>query len=220
MNTFAILPMKPFEHAKQRLSAAIGSGQRRALAEAMFCDVLVAARRTSGLEATIVVTADRTASRIASGYGASVIADTGSSHSQAAILGITRAVTLGAERVLLIPGDCPLLDPVQLDALLAHRAPDRSALIIPDRHGSGTNALLLAPPDSLSPAFGEGSRQRHVDLASAAGTTPEVIEVASLGLDIDTPDDFALLRETLVSTRGGAPHTRGMLNQMDRSEAR
>jgi 2-phospho-L-lactate guanylyltransferase len=90
MSTIAILPMKHFEQAKSRLSEAVAFGHRRALAEAMFTDVLVAARRAAGLDGVIVVTSDRSAARIAGGYGASVIDDTGSSHSEAAMLGIAR----------------------------------------------------------------------------------------------------------------------------------
>jgi 2-phospho-L-lactate guanylyltransferase len=94
-----------------------------------------------------------------------------------------------------------------------------SAIIVPDRHGEGTNALLLTPPNALTPAFGEGSRQRHIDLAVAQGATPEVFEVPSLALDIDTPEDLEELIARFAITRGGAAHTRGMLNQLLRSQA-
>ena len=91
-------------------------------------------------------------------------------------------------------------------------------LIVPDRHGEGTNALLLTPPDAMTPSFGEGSRKRHTELATAQGATPEVVEVASLALDIDTPEDLEELTEMLATTRGRAAHTRGMLSQLMRSQ--
>jgi 2-phospho-L-lactate guanylyltransferase len=190
------------------------------LAEAMFSDALVAARRAKLIDHIYVITIDRTAARMAGGYGATVIDDTGSSHSEATSLGIEQAIAEGATRTLLIPGDCPLLDPNELDELLAYRVGERSALIVPDRHGEGTNALVLTPPDALTPSFGDGSRQRHFDLAVAQGAVPEVIEVPSLALDIDTPEDLEVLQAALAANRGGAAHTRGMLNQMARTEAR
>ena len=61
----------------------------------------------------------------------------------AAELGIEAAAARGAERVLLVPGDCPALDPKELDALLDKRSPAPSVVVVPDRHGTGTNALLL-----------------------------------------------------------------------------
>ncbi len=92
-------------------------------------------------------------------------------------------------------------------------------LIVPDRHGEGTNALLLTPPDAMTPAFGEGSRKRHTDLAIAQGATPEVVGVPSLALDIDTAEDLEELLEMFATTRGRAAHTRGMLSQLTRSQA-
>lgn len=219
METVAILPAKSFEQAKQRLAAVVQLGHRRALVEAMLSDAMVALGRTSSIDQTFVVTADETASRIAIGHGAEVIDDNTHSHSAAAILGIERALLIGAHRVLLVPGDCPLMDPTELEQLLTLPVSGAAAMIVPDRHGDGTNALLLTPPGALTPAFGEGSRRRHIDLAKAQGSTPEVVEVASLALDIDTPEDLELLIERFNATRGGAAHTRGMISQLLRSQA-
>jgi 2-phospho-L-lactate/phosphoenolpyruvate guanylyltransferase len=218
MSTVAILPIKSFGEAKQRLAEELTPGPRRALAEAMFSDVLIALRRSSAVNEVIVVSADHGAQRIAGGHGAVVLEDETTGHSEAALLGIAHALELEADRVLLVPGDCPMLDPKEIDALIARPVPERSALIIPDRHGSGTNALVLTPPGVMRPSFGPGSRDRHVAIAESEGCTPEVVEVVSLGLDVDTPDDLTALRAALQGAHGGAAHTRGMLNQLTRSE--
>jgi 2-phospho-L-lactate guanylyltransferase len=68
-------------------------------------------------------------------------------------------------------------------------------LIVPDRHRTGTNALLITPPDALAPSFGPGSCERHAALAAAAGVHHEIIELPSLALDIDTPEDLVALAE-------------------------
>ena len=218
MSTVAILPIKSFGEAKQRLAEELTPGPRRALAEAMFSDVLIALRRSTAVDEVIVVSADHGAQRIAGGHGAVVLEDKTTGHSEAALLGINHALELEVDRVLLVPGDCPLLDPKEIDALFARTVPARSALIIPDRHGTGTNALLLTPPGSLRPSFGPGSRDRHVESARTEGCAAEVVEVRSLGLDVDTPDDLAALRIALQGSHGGAAHTRGMLNQLTRSQ--
>jgi 2-phospho-L-lactate guanylyltransferase len=218
MRTVAILPVKAFDSSKQRLAPAIDFGHRRALVEAMFSDTLIALRRTEAIEHIFIVTSERIATRIAEGDGVTVIDDTASSHSQAVTLGITRAIEVGAARALLVPGDCPLLDSKELEALLARPTPLRSAVIVPDRHGEGTNALLLTPPGSLTPAFGQGSRRRHTDLAVSQGTTPEVVTVPTLALDVDTPEDLDALVQRFSQTRGGAAHTRGLLSQMARTQ--
>jgi 2-phospho-L-lactate guanylyltransferase len=219
MRTIAILPIKSFSQAKQRLRLELSDADRRALVDAMFSDVLVALRRVPELEGIIVVSGDRVAQRIAQGYGATVVEDAEQGHNSAATEGIRTALEDGIERALLVPGDCPLLDPKELEELLAYRTGDRSALIVPDRHGTGTNALLLAPPDVLAPSFGPDSCRRHMADAGMAGVAAEVVEVPGLAMDVDTPDDLDALQQRLSESRGGAAHTRGMLNQLMRARS-
>jgi 2-phospho-L-lactate guanylyltransferase len=217
MRTIAILPIKSFNHAKQRLEPELNPGPRRALAEAMFSDVLIALRRATAVDGMLVVTTDNSAQQIAGGHGAMVLDDVDSGHNAAATLGIDQALEAGFDRALLVPGDCPALDPGELDALIRRTVASPSVLIVPDRHGTGTNALLLTPPDALAPAFGPGSCARHAANAQTAGIATEVVEVTSLGHDVDTPEDLAALQELLAARHGGAAHTRGMLNQLLRS---
>jgi 2-phospho-L-lactate guanylyltransferase len=219
MRTAAVLPIKSFTQAKQRLRCDLAAHDRRALVEAMFADALVALGRVHSLERIVVVSGDRVAQRIAGGYGASVVEDDERGHNTAAARGIATLREGGVERVLLVPGDCPLLSADDLNALLTHPAGARSALIVPDRHGTGTNALLLTPPDVLAPSFGPDSRRRHLADASAAGVPAEVVELDSLALDVDTPEDLEALRRQLASSHGGAAHTRGMLSQLMRAQA-
>jgi 2-phospho-L-lactate guanylyltransferase len=122
------------------------------------------------------------------------------------MLGVDEALARGLERVLLVPGDCPALDPAEVAALLGRTAP---VVIVPDRHGTGTNALLLTPPDAITPSFGTGSFARH---SALAGGRAEVAAVRTLGLDVDTPDDLAALRAALAAVPGGAPRTRALLD--------
>jgi 2-phospho-L-lactate/phosphoenolpyruvate guanylyltransferase len=220
MSVLAILPIKSFDDSKQRLAPELTAGPRRALAEAMFSDVLTALRRATSVDGILVVSSDHGAQRIAGGHGANVVEDSALGHSEAATIGVELAIEQGFDRALLVPGDCPLLDPGELDRLIAHPvAPGRSVVIVPDRHGTGTNALLLTPPDAMTPSFGPGSCARHQELARAQGATPEVVALTTLALDVDTPEDLAALQATLAATRGGAAHTRGMLSQLMRSRA-
>jgi 2-phospho-L-lactate guanylyltransferase len=92
-------------------------------------------------------------------------------------------------------------------------------VIVPDRHGTGTNALVLSPPDAIEPSFGPGSLERHVAAAEAAGIPHRVEEIPGLALDVDTPGDLAELSAELELSRGAAPATRGALRQLDRAGA-
>lgn len=216
MRTCAVLPVKRFDDAKQRLDKALNAGSRRALAEAMVSDVLHALRRATQVDAVIVVTGEHAAEALARAYDADAIPDDDRGHSHAARSGVDWALENGFERVLLVPGDCPALDPKELDELLSKPVHAPDVTIVPDRHGTGTNALVLAPPDAIAPSFGPGSRERHEDAAQAAGARWRVVEARSLVLDIDTAEDLVALRAAFDGRTGGAAHTRGLLARMDR----
>jgi 2-phospho-L-lactate guanylyltransferase len=118
----------------------------------------------------------------------------------------------GAQRVAMLPVDCPMLDTDELDAHLG-RSP-RTALIVPDRHGTGTNALMLNPPDLFLPAFGPDSCARHVSRARATGQSFALEAVESLAIDLDTPEDFTLLRDRLLLDPQPAPRAAKVLWQL------
>jgi 2-phospho-L-lactate/phosphoenolpyruvate guanylyltransferase len=221
MSTIAILPVKSFGAAKQRLAPALGSGSRQALAQAMFSDVLASLRHVKELDAVAVVTADLVAEAAALGERVRVLRDTEhAGQSPAARIGIRYAQACGFDRVLLVPGDTPLLDPSELAALLRRGRDERlEVVIVPDRHGEGTNALLLSPPDAIEPSFGPGSLARHLAAAQAAGVAHAVERMPTLMIDVDTGDDLAELMAILEGRRGQAPSTRGALRQLDRSRA-
>src|SRR5919204_768333 len=220
MRTIAILPVKSFGAAKQRLSEVLGSGSRQALAQAMFLDVLGALSRVEAVEATVVVTSDRLAESLALTRGVQVLRDPiEAGQSAATLAGIRHALDSGFERALLVPGDTPLLDPEELEGLLA-RAPERGVAIVPDRHGSGTNALVLSPPDAIAPSFGPNSLERHLEAGRASGLAHAVEEPPSLALDVDTPADLSELADLLARRRGSSAMTRGALRQLDRTHPR
>jgi 2-phospho-L-lactate/phosphoenolpyruvate guanylyltransferase len=203
MRTVAILPVKSFGRAKQRLTG--GFPDRPNLAAAMVADVLDALDAVPELDGVIVVTAQA----VSANTDVLIVHDpVEAGQSAAAARGIEAALERGAERVLLVPGDCPALDPHEVSALLAVRG---DVVIVPDRHGTGTNALALTPPGVMAPAFGEGSFARHRALAAAAGASFVVAGAGSLELDVDTPDDLAALRRALAARPGGAARTRRLL---------
>ena len=195
MRTFAILPMKVPGEGKTRLEGTLSRSARSLLAEAMFLDTVEAAGRSALIDETLVVTPDGALAAARGALGTTWVPDPGvASHSEAASLGITAAVLAGADRALLLPGDCPGLQAADLDGLLSQPFGSPTVAVVPDRHGTGTNALLLQPPTAITPAFGPGSHRRHLDLAAAVGALGVTADVRSLALDIDTPDDLEAAR--------------------------
>jgi 2-phospho-L-lactate guanylyltransferase len=178
MRTATILPVKRFSLAKQRLGASVADTLRLELARAMVADVLLALADTECNEITIVVTREESVAQAAAELGALVLDDVAEAgQSAAAELGVRQAIASGIERVLCVPGDCPALDPLELDALLGassggdeRGAGEPEVVIIPDRHGTGTNGLLLSPPSGPRAAIVIGrSRWRPASPAACSG---------------------------------------------------
>ena len=86
--------------------------------------------------------------------------------------------------------------------------------VIPDRHGTGTNGLLLSPADAIGPAFGEGSAERHRDRAERAGYEVATESLSSLALDLDTPDDLAALSAAVAADPERATGTAAALQRL------
>jgi 2-phospho-L-lactate guanylyltransferase len=221
VRTAAILPVKSFDSAKQRLGSLLGSGSRHALAQAMFQDVLSSLRKVERITQIVVVASEPSVEFEAEEQIVLLHDHAQAGQSAATLLGIGWALDAGFERVLMVPGDTPLLAFEEVDAMLGAAEADGTAVVVvPDRHGTGTNALLLTPPTAIEPSFGPGSCERHVALAEAAGVSHRVEPVPSLVFDVDTSDDLATVVAEIEARRTVAPRTRGALRQLDRAGAR
>lgn len=208
VRTLGAVLVKPFPDAKQRLAPAMSASTRHAVARAMLGDVLASLRRVRSIQAVAVVTCSTEVEAVALRSGAAVVREAAASgQSAAAVAAIHAAQAARFQRVVLLPGDVPLLDSLELGTLLDQAEEDRVAVtVVPDRHVRGTNCLVLAPPDAIAPSFGPGSLERH--LAAAPGWSRRVGRAESLELDVDTVDDVSRLRLILSVRPAAAPRTR------------
>jgi 2-phospho-L-lactate guanylyltransferase len=194
MNVAALMPVKGFRNAKQRLSPLLTAAAREHLAETMFRDVLRQVQTARGLAGTFVVTGDDNVAAIASAAGAKIIAEAEENGETAAVdfarLELKRS---GCEAVLIIPGDMPLVRAVDIEQVLG-QVPEGAtapfALLVPSHDRLGTNALLLAPPDVIKLRFGYDSFTFHMSQVIAQGLPSRFIENERIALDIDEPKDF------------------------------
>src|SRR5436190_13834321 len=184
----------------------------------MFADVLGAVERSSMLHAIIVVSGEREVRDIVAGRDLLLIDDqVEKGQSDAARAGLARAASMGLDRAALVPSDCPLLDPAELEELFVRAAAGIDVVVVPDRHDTGTNALVIDPAGPFEPQFGPGSRKRHTEQAERRGLSCEIERPASLTLDVDTGDDLVALALALEGSHGRAPRTRGVLRQIERT---
>ena len=188
--TYAVIPAKNFHHAKQRLAGILQAHERAILAQATLTDTLRACTQTQELDGVGVVTCDQSVAAVAEALGAEVLWEPeAGGHSQAVAFGIQVCRQRGLRSMLTLPGDLPLLTVVDVQALVL--ASVAAVVLVPNRDDSGTNAMILSPPDCLPVAFGDDSFQRHLRLAAARQLTVEVRRLPHVALDLDTPADLA-----------------------------
>jgi 2-phospho-L-lactate guanylyltransferase len=194
MNVVALMPVKGFHNAKQRLSPLLSQSAREVLAETMFRDVLRQMRLARGLAGTFVVTGDDKVAAIAAAAGAAVIRENAENGETSAVDFARRELKqAGCEAVLIVPADMPLVRADDIDAVLAQVPVDAAgpyALLVPSHDKLGTNALLLAPPDVIQLRFGHDSFTFHMGQVAAQGLPARFIENERIALDIDEPKDL------------------------------
>jgi 2-phospho-L-lactate guanylyltransferase len=188
--TAVAIPVRSFEGAKSRLGAVLDAEERRELVELLLVRTIAAALAADGVTEVLVVSPDPEVLRLAESAGARPV-EQRSRGLNPALQEAREATT--ASRLLIVPADIPGVDPAALERVLAagDAAGRPSVVLVPDRHGRGTNALLLDPPDVIDPAFGGDSRAGHAWLASSADAGYAEVTDA-LDLDVDTPEDLLL----------------------------
>jgi 2-phospho-L-lactate/phosphoenolpyruvate guanylyltransferase len=194
MKVSALIPVKGFSNAKQRLSPLLAGADRELFAEVMFRDVLKQVLKARGLVETYVVTGDNKVAEIAASLGAQLIREKAEKGETDAVdFARGELKQLGREAVLIIPGDMPLVRSTDIEEVLAQVPEGASfpfALLVPSHDRMGTNALLLAPPDIIKLRFGYDSFTYHMSQVSAQGLPLRFIENERLALDIDEPKDL------------------------------
>jgi len=192
MSVFAVVPVKDLREAKSRLRSILGPEARATLALRMMNRVL-SAMRDAGVEDVSVVSPDRTVLDLASKHGATPLLQQGRGLNPALEEGRRWAMERGALALLALPADLPLLEPDDVRELLNETQEGSSVTIAPDDARSGTNALLLRPPDALPFCFGPDSFEEHLRAARKRGLGVRIVERPNLAFDLDTRKDLARL---------------------------
>ncbi len=197
---YILIPVKDLTRAKQRLASLMTQEERTRLAWAMLENTFAAAAGAQNADRVAVVTLYPPAIKLAAKYGMELIAETEQiSESVSVDFGSKEVKKRGATAVLRLPIDLPLISARDIEAVLDLDAgKDRgengetpSVVIVPSRDGSGTNAILRRPPDLFPSHFGPGSLARHLAEAAASKADCRVIELPSIALDIDDPNDVS-----------------------------
>jgi 2-phospho-L-lactate/phosphoenolpyruvate guanylyltransferase len=204
---WAVLPAKDLVDAKSRLADALSPAERRLLFRTMYEDVLVALSEAASLDGIAVVTRDPEAGAVAEAYGARLVPEPENQGQTAAIERAAAALKAdGADGMVTIPGDTPLITAAEIETVLAAHSGPTAMTIVPAHDRRGSNCIAVSPPGLIPFSFGNDSFQPHLAAARRIGIEPRVIDLPGIGLDIDTPDDLWMLIE-----RGGETRTHAYL---------
>ena len=196
MTLWAIVPVKPLAKGKTRLAGSLNPEERFALNREMLDHLLAVLGTVSEIERTLVVSRDSAVLALARDRGARTLSERQPSELNRALERATGAAqAYGASAVLILPADLPLITKKDVEKLVALAASPPVVVISPDRHEEGTNALLVAPVGLIEYGFGANSFQRHLKRAAASGARLELCQLPRLALDVDLPEDLALVRE-------------------------
>jgi 2-phospho-L-lactate guanylyltransferase len=190
---FAVVPVKDLSKAKERLSSILSQTERTVLAYAMLEDVLRAMKGSRLLDRLFVVTSDENAIELAKILGVEIIKETKQEGESTSVDYASKICkNMGAQSVLVIPGDTPLVTPGDVDLILEKERSYPSVVLVPARDDMGTNAIFRKPPDVIPSRFGYDSFKKHINEARQRNIPCEVYNLSTVALDVDEPEDLAL----------------------------
>jgi len=198
MTLWAIVPVKPLRRGKSRLAGTLTEDERAELNRLLLEHTLKTLSELKEVDQVLVVSRDPSALAIARAHGARTVQEDGSPQLNTALKRATVVAQVYASQgILILPADLPLLTREDVIALVERAAQPPVVVIAPDRHEKGTNALLISPSGLIEYDFGENSFKRHCERAKNAGARLEIVDLPSLGLDLDVPEDLALIEEKI-----------------------
>jgi len=198
MALWAIIPVKPLRRGKSRLAKVISADKRADLNQYLLEHTIQVLNSIDEIEHILVISRDKEALALARELGARTVQEYGNPDLNTAL---SRAVEVAKSYetcgILIIPADLPRLAAEDIKAILAHRNDPPVVVIAPDRKKQGTNALLVCPPGLIDFKYGKGSFDKHSQQALDAGVRLEICNLPSLELDLDEPEDLALIEAEL-----------------------
>ncbi len=197
MNTWVVVLIKDFDSAKQRLIPALDAPSRRVLARANAERAILA---SGAGDHRVVVAGSEEVAALAREMGLqAVVEPRQEGQNVAAARGIAFAVEAGAEAVLLLSSDLPLVTKAAVSEVLATGAHMEApvAVAVPAIGRGGTNALYLRPPDAVTLHFGSESLAKFRHEAEDRGVNFFVHHSDAMALDLDEPADLARMRRAV-----------------------
>ena len=195
MSLWAIVPVKPIRRGKSRLSEILSEEERAKLNHQLFIHTIDILKQVNAVSDILVVSRDSDVLTEAREMDVRTVTENGTPELNPALFRASLfSKAFSTEGIMIVPADLPLMTPADVEAFLDKRTQAPEVIIAPDRHGKGTNLLFANPADILTFSYGDDSLTRHSDLAKEKGARLTVFDNERIGLDLDIPEDYELLK--------------------------
>ncbi|MGD9768732.1 MAG: 2-phospho-L-lactate guanylyltransferase [Pseudolabrys sp.] len=210
-NIWAVIPVKEVTGAKQRLNGGVPPHLHVPLVRTMLEDVVAAVSQARGLAGFIIATLDPVAQTLAQRHGGRIFTDDArSGHTGVVAAAARRLAAEGADAILQLPGDIPLVTATEIDQVIALHQPGPSFTIVPSHDDKGSNTVVVSPPTAVPLKFGDDSFYPHLKSARDHGIMPQVVRLPGIARDIDHLEDLIAFARL-----GSATRTQAFLDRHD-----
>jgi 2-phospho-L-lactate guanylyltransferase len=199
MFVYAVVVVKGLGTSKKRLSSVLTPQERRQLTLAMLEDVL-SALQTSTVHEVVVVSNDFSLRNFTNKYHATHLVQKTRGLNPAVEEATEWCMQNGAEAVLVLPADIPLLSSTDVDKIVELGNCGEQTVVLSPSYDGGTNALFQSPPNLIRVCFGIGSFGDHIKVAQSKGICVRLHYSTSVATDIDSAEDLSKLLKTESNT--------------------
>lgn len=188
---YILIPVKDLQFAKKRLADFLNAEERKAVAELMMENLFNQVACARGYDQVVVVTLYEPAILMARSFGFEIFRETQQISESYSVDTASQSIAQqGVRSVLRLPIDLPLIRAEDIEMVLAKIEDRPSAVLVPSRSRSGTNAIARTPPDLFPSRFGEDSLFLHLAEIWRCAAACKLIDLPRVALDLDEPDDI------------------------------
>lgn len=192
MDVYAVVPFKGLRGPKKRLSPILSPQERKQLTQAMFEDVLNALQKST-ISKIVIVSRDNTMELVANKFNAFYLAEKNHGLNSAIEEATEWCIKQGAEAVLVLPADIPLLTAEDVSKIIELGNCPEPTVVLSRSFDDGTNVLFRRPPNAIRPSFGLKSFEKHLEEGYSKGLSLKIYHSKGVAMDIDSAEDLEKL---------------------------
>lgn len=198
MSFWVIIPVKPLRRSKSKLNKILSEDERTDLNLRLFENTLKILKNVETPHQVLVVSKDSSVISLSRTYKIRTLQEDSLSNLNLSLKKAAQVVkAYSAKSILILPADLPFLNKDDITNMVFENSDQPTMVISPDRKMSGTNLMMISPPDLIEFSYGPGSFERHIRQAQLLNAKIVVKISESSKFDIDSPEDYEIYKKLL-----------------------